>query len=258
MLYNHLQEVEKTYSVENIIGIFSVGSHNYGLNTSGSDMDTKCIIVPSLKDISLNHKPDSKTLHLPNNEQCDIKDIRAYMDCFTKQNINFMEILFSEYKVVNSTYEDQWDRLVEAREEIARMNPSRALQTMLGVARNKKRLYMYMRNDHIEDKLLGYNPKDLYQFLRIYYFTEAYLKGLPYKECLRPIGEAKDHILAAKNGNFSSVVAFHTVEKLYEDMYDKVINYCALHDYKEDKKCRELLEDVCYEIMKISLLEEIQ
>ena len=256
MLYNHIRKVDEHYPIERIVGIFSAGSHNYGLNTPDSDMDTKCIITPSLKDISLNHKLDSKTLHLPNNEQCDVKDIRAYMECFTKQNINFMEILFSEYKVVNVTYEDQWNRLVEAREEIARMNPSKALQAMLGIATNKKRLYM--NNDHIEDKFLGYNPKEFYQFLRVYYFTEAYLKGLPYEECLKPTDGIKDHILDAKYGNFSSFAAKYTVESLYEIMYNKITTYCAIHGYKENEKCRELLDDVCYEIIKISLLEELE
>ena len=256
MLTNHIQAVDKFYPIERIVGIFSAGSHNYGLNTPDSDIDTKCIITPSLKEISLNHKPTSKTLHLPKEEQCDVKDIRAYMECFTKQNLNFMEILFSKYFSINPIYEEQWNRLVSAREAIVRMNPSRALQSMLGIAMNKKRLYI--AENHIEDKFLGYNPKEFYQFLRIYYFTKSYLKGLPYEQCMKPEEGIRNHILDAKNGYFSLFSAQYTVDSLYDELHDEIVDYCAIHGFKEDTDCRELLDDVCYEIMKIAIREELK
>ena len=74
-----------------VLGVFLQGSQNYNLDYPGSDIDTKAIIIPTFKDIVLNKKPVSTTLILPSNEHIDVKDIRLYMDCFKKQNINFID-----------------------------------------------------------------------------------------------------------------------------------------------------------------------
>ena len=74
-----------------------------------SDIDTKVIVIPSLEDVVMNKKPISTTHVLPNNEHLDIKDIRLYFDNFKKQNINFIEILFSPYYIVNPKYRDLWE-----------------------------------------------------------------------------------------------------------------------------------------------------
>ena len=38
---------------DRIVGIFLQGSQNYGMATDKSDVDTKCIILPSFEDIAL-------------------------------------------------------------------------------------------------------------------------------------------------------------------------------------------------------------
>lgn len=88
-----------------VLGVFLQGSQNYELDYDGSDIDTKAILIPSFKDFIMNNKPVSTTLILPSNEHIDIKDIRLFMDCFKKQNINFIEILFTQYKVMNPEFE---------------------------------------------------------------------------------------------------------------------------------------------------------
>ena len=84
-----------------VFGIYLQGSQNYMLETENSDIDTKCIVIPSLSDIVLNKEPISKTIVLENNEHIDVKDIRIMFDIFKKQNINFIEILFTKYKIIN-------------------------------------------------------------------------------------------------------------------------------------------------------------
>ena len=96
-IHRHYKEAKERYSEERILGIFCQGSTNYGLDTPESDIDTKCIVVPSFEEIALNKKPVSITHVLDNNEHLDAKDIRLYIECFYKQNINFLEILFTPY-----------------------------------------------------------------------------------------------------------------------------------------------------------------
>ena len=97
----HYNESLDYFKENEIVGIFLQGSQNYRLDTSNSDVDTKLIVVPSFKDICLNKKPISTTHVLDNNEHLDAKDIRLYCQCFRKQNLNFLEILFTPYYYVN-------------------------------------------------------------------------------------------------------------------------------------------------------------
>ena len=110
-LKEHLNYVKTNYPKYNVIYIALQGSQNYELDMYTdeykSDVDTKAIIVPSLQEISLNKQPVSTTLVLPDNSHCDVKDIRFMMDNFKKQNINFLEILFTKYRIIpNAQYKE--------------------------------------------------------------------------------------------------------------------------------------------------------
>ena len=64
------------------------------------------------------------------------------MSTFRKQNLNYLEILFTDFKIVNPIYEEPWNKLVEMREEIARYDEYRAIKSMIGIAKNK---FIYTR-----------------------------------------------------------------------------------------------------------------
>lgn len=104
----HYEEALEYFDKDCIVGLFLQGSQNYGLDMPGSDVDTKLIVVPSFKDIAMNKKPISTTHVRANEEHIDWKDIRLYMQTFRKQNLNFLEILFTEYFIVNSLYAKEW------------------------------------------------------------------------------------------------------------------------------------------------------
>ena len=93
-----------------IVGVFLQGSQNYELEYEGSDIDCKAVVLPKFNDFVLNNKMISTTHVLENNEHIDLKDIRLMFDCFKKQNINFVEILFTKYKIINYRFKKQWWR----------------------------------------------------------------------------------------------------------------------------------------------------
>lgn len=76
------------------------GSQNYNLDTEKSDFDYKCIILPSLEDLVKQTKPVSETIEFEG-WQIDLKDIRVYIDSAVKVNINFIEILNTDYCLWN-------------------------------------------------------------------------------------------------------------------------------------------------------------
>lgn len=183
----HYKESLTHFSYSRIVGIFLQGSQNYGLDYEKSDVDTKLIVVPTFEDIVFNKKPISTTHVLENDEHVDWKDIRLYMQTFAKQNLNFLEILFTDFSIVNPDYADDWQMLVNKRELIAHMNPYRAVKSMKGVAMEK---YHAMEHEYPSKvnalKEFGYDPKQLHHLLRVEEYLGRYISDEPYRDCLRP------------------------------------------------------------------------
>ena len=169
----HYDEALEYFPEDKIVGVFLQGSQNYGLDYENSDVDTKLITVPSFREICLNKKPVSTTHVRANEEHTDWKDVRLYMETFRKQNLNFLEILFTDFQIVNPLYQEQWDRLVAAREDIARMNEYRAVKSMKGIALEKYHAMEHEYPSKVEVLARwGYDPKQLHHLLRV----EEYLK----------------------------------------------------------------------------------
>ena len=133
----HYNEALEYFSEDKIVGIFLQGSQNYQLDTEFSDVDTKLIIVPTFTEIAMNKQPLSTTHVRENDEHIDFKDVRLYINTFRKQNTNFLEILFTPFKITNPLYASEWNRLVEAREDIAHYNSYRAVKALKGMAMEK-------------------------------------------------------------------------------------------------------------------------
>lgn len=253
----HWSEALQYFPQDQLVGIFLQGSQNYGLEIEGSDVDTKLIVVPSFKDIALNKRPVSTTHVRANNEHTDWKDVRLYMDTFRKQNLNFLEILFTSYAVLNADYAYQWYRLVDKREAIARMNPWRAVKSMKGVALEK---YHAMEHEYPSkvDVLAqyGYDPKQLHHLLRVQEYMQRYIMGAPYRVCLRP--KNPDYLKQVKQGLYTLEEAREVAKQSIDKTVTLADQFCSCMADQEDEKIRELLEDVQYEIMKIAVQKELK
>lgn len=174
----HLDEALTHFRKDQIVGIFLQGSQNYGLDTPLSDVDTKLIVVPSFKDIAMNRKPVSTTHVRANEEHTDWKDIRLYIQTFRKQNLNFLEILYTEFTIVNPIYEKQWNRLLESREAITHFNPYRSVQSMKGIALEKYHAMEHEYPSKVEIlKKYGYDPKQLHHLVRVEDYLSRYIAG---------------------------------------------------------------------------------
>ena len=257
-IHRHYRQALKLYKEDQIIGVFCQGSQNYGLDVVNSDIDTKCILVPTFKDIVLNNKPVSTTHVLDNNEHLDAKDVRLYFQCFTKQNLNFLEILFTDYFIINKLYEKQWNRLVEAREKIARMNPYRAVKSMKGIALEKFHAMEHpypTKLDLIEK--YGFDGKQVHHLIRVDDYLERYINGESYKDCLKPSPERVDHMLEYKRHEIDLATARKEAKEVLDHTTMIADNFCSTRTDNEDPAMRELLQDVSYNIMKIATLKEL-
>ena len=254
----HLDESFKHFQKDQVIGVFLQGSQNYGLDYEGSDVDTKLIVVPSFKDICLNRKPVSTTHVRANDEHTDWKDIRLYMETFRKQNLNFLEILFTPFYIVNPIYQEQWNRLLKHREEIARMNPYRAVKSMKGIALEKYHAMEHpypTKLDLIEK--YGFDGKQVHHLIRVDDYLDRYIAGESYAACLYPREEKLPRMFAYKRHQVPLAEARVEAEEVLAHTVAIADAFCAEHEDKEDPVMRELLEDVSYNIMKIAVEKEL-
>lgn len=255
----HLKEATDRYYMRNIVVCALQGSQNYGLDYEGSDVDTKLIVTPSLRDICLNKRPISTTYVRANEEHTDDKDVRLYIEVFRKQNLNFLEILFTKYQVINRMYEEQWYRLIDSREFIARMNPYRAVKSMKGIAMEK---FHAMEHPYpsklalIQEK--GYDGKQTHHLLRVEDYLCRYIAGESYESCLRPSPELVDRLLAYKRQEIPLEIARVEASRSIERITAMADEFCSKTEDKEEVWIHQLLDDVCYEIIKISIQEELR
>lgn len=257
-VHEHYEEALERFPEDRIVGIFLQGSQNYGLEVPNSDVDTKLIVVPTFEEIAMNRQPVSTTHIRANEEHIDYKDIRLYIQTFRKQNLNFLEILFTPYSIINPLYAAEWGRLVQAREDITHMNMYRSIQSMKGIAMEKYHAmeHRYPSKVAIIDKY-GYDNKQLHHLRRVDDYLERYINGESYEKCLDP-GPLRESLRWEKQ-NFRSLeeargIADRTkahVEFMAKEFFDA-------HPEEEDKEVLALLESVQYNIMKIGIQKEFE
>ena len=174
-----------------VVAVFLQGSQNYELDEYSeeyqSDIDTKCIILPTLEDIVNGKSPYSSTHVCANNEHIDIKDIRVMFEMFKKQNNAYVELLFTKYYYVNPKYENLVNELKELAEPISKMHFNQALRCLAGTSAEKfKALEHPYPNTMDKIEKYGYDPKQLHHILRINDFMTRFIEGEDYASCLVP------------------------------------------------------------------------
>lgn len=202
-----------------ILGVFAYGSMNYGTWREGiSDVDSKTIIVPHFHQlvfdtpIILEHKIE--------NEQSVIMDIRHFAKNVKKQNINFTEIMFTEYSFFpNLTPFDcaraeiwKYYMVPASAERLARYDEAACIKSICGQA-----LHTIHQNPT--------DGKKIANAVRLDCFLERYLsRNFSYTQCIQPEGFALANILELK---YSSDPVD---EKIGEKLIAKFHNYLNIAD----------------------------
>ena len=256
-LNDHYNEALEHFPEDQIIGIFLQGSQNYGLELPTSDVDTKLIVAPSFEEIAMNKKPVSTTHIRANEEHIDFKDIRLYMQTFRKQNLNFLEILFTPFYIINPKYKDEWMRLVNARESIANFNRYRGVQSMKGIALEKFHAMEHPYPSKIDViAKYGYDPKQLHHLLRVEDYLERYIAGESYEKCLRP--SDPNYLIAVKLGIYSLEEARQVGQRAILNVNHMAEEFYTKNENIEDPEVNALLDDVQLNMMRIAIEEEFK
>ena len=241
----------------NVLGVFLQGSQNYLLSYPGSDIDTKAILIPSFIDFVLNRKPVSTTLVKEDNSHIDIKDIRLMHDCFLKQNINFVEILFTTYKYINPEYVSIYQPMFDNNERIAHYNNYAAVNCIAGMVYEKHKAMEHPYPTLIEKiEKYGYDNKQLHHIVRCEEFLKRYIAGVPYAECLIPTNTQR--LIDIKASYIYSLEEAREIadncEAIVRDIKEKYMN---AHEVIIDHDAKNIMDFVMVHVLKHAFKKEI-
>ena len=259
-LTEHYEEAKTLIDESHIVGLFCQGSQNYGLDYEGSDIDTKLIVVPTFEDIAFNKKPISTTHVRQNNEHIDLKDVRLYIETFRKQNLNFLEILFTPYKIVNPQYAEFWQKLIDAREAVAHYDIHKSIKSMKGIALEKYHAMEHKYPSKIEIiEKYSYDSKQLHHLMRVENYLMRYIAGESYEACLIPDEETAEKLRKIKEDN--GYLSLEQARTLADLCIDSINTQCEAYletvPKGHNEKVEALLKEVQYDIMKLAVTMEL-
>ena len=175
LLVNEAAYLSKEHDV---MAIMCCGSQNYGLDIDSSDFDTKAIIAPTFEDL-VRGTQVSKTIAFDCG-LCDVKDVMIYIENLKKQNVNYVETLFTEHLIINPRYQSEFEQLLEKKEEIAVIDKERSLKAMCGMlvqAKEKLKKCCEARDATAANK-------SYVNIFKCALMADKYIKGCSYKEVL--------------------------------------------------------------------------
>ena len=249
-----------------VLGVFLYGAQNYQIDTENSDIDTKAIVIPSLEDLCRDKKWISR-VHIDEEtgSHCDVKDIRLMFDCFKKQNINFLEILFTKYYLINPYFKKIWSKVVDKREEIAFYNPRRALEAMYGDMKSKyHNLFKDSPHSHEDIERYGYCLKEWHHINRLDEFIHRYAyswwkieeKDETYAEILIPRDKSRLIKMKTQSNPLERIQRESEVVMDHVESFMNTVRAMILPEYK-NPEIEEFLSDIQYQGIKASLIDEV-
>ena len=161
------------------IGVFLRGSQNYNLDDEHSDIDSLAIVLPNLDNLIKGYKPSIEH-HNEDDSHIDIKDIRYFFDSLKKQNPSYLEMMTTDYYVLDNNWKVIWDEfwntdcpttewgVLSNREAICCYHPYKGLRTIFGDMTSKyKNLFHDAPHSHEDIEKYGYCLKDFHHLNRM-------------------------------------------------------------------------------------------
>jgi hypothetical protein len=106
-------------------------------------------------------------------------------------------------------------------------------------------------------KKYGYDGKQTHHLIRVDDLLTRFIAGESYESCLIPTPSLVDELMAYKRQEIPLETARKRAGEVLEHVAVIADNFCETHKDEEDERCRALLEDVSYNIMKIAVEREL-
>ena len=236
------------YPNNNVIGIFLVGSQNYRTDINTSDVDSKVLITPTLKEIYENKRGENKTYKTKSGE-VTVKDIRCFLKELKKQNINIIETLFTDFCIVNEPYKNIIEELRKHRNEIAVYDRLRSMKSTKGIA------FQYYNKIFGADGKV--NPKHVANLIRLENYVKNYIENKEYLECIQPKGEQLEFIKQIRAGELGQSSLIQIADGTINSINILIDAYEKRNDIPNPNfEIEILLDSICKEIIDTSFFIE--
>ena len=244
------------------------GSQNYGLDEYSdeyvSDIDTKAIVLPPLDDFIAAASPVSTVVIMDNNEHAEVKDIRVMFEMFKKENISYIELLYTDFKIINPEWAELIEPLFANRERISSYHRNQFLRCIAGMAMEKRKALCHPYPNLIEKiEKYGYDGKQLHHCVRLYNFITRYLGGESLDTCYK-VGIPMHNILMnykkQKDAYGDPLSCKRAIEICdhYVAEIGKLKDAAVADGEFVDPRAREIMNDILLKIMKAKLRKDLE
>lgn len=252
-LHNRGLVLGRDYHIE---GVYLQGSQNYNVHTDKSDVDSKMVVLPTLRSLIRDTKL-TMDMDIPcedgSVEKCSVKPYKDFEALFFKGNFNNLEILFTDYRIGGCEFTKV---LRNRREELVKTIWPGLVSACLGMQNQKKAgLYKFTEGTKEFFDIYGYDNKNLIHIIRICDTVAKYDRTGSFADSLKITLAAKGVIGMIRSGEVGKDRVDELVEMAMRDV-EKTRN--SLSESKAmDKMHKELpvLKDEIGEITA-NLLED--
>lgn len=235
-----------------------VGSHNYNLQVPESDKDYKLFVLPTYDDMFTN-RDFAKSYTPEDGDDLEYKDARHLTYLWWKSNVNFTEVLFSKELTAFEGMQPYVDRLLEKREDIARMNLPYLHRSSLGMVKTKLRTAERNFNANVpllngeegtwtpwgKEMMTAYRLADFYTRYHANGF-ESFLDAIQYSD------QEREFLLAFRNEE----VKYQDAIKLVVEKEKKLLGLETNYSEEEGLKTKQFVDELLRELVKENLLHE--
>lgn len=236
------------------------GSQNYKCDWSGSDVDTKSIVGLSFSEL-IQRKDINRsieTLFCSTDNLADVKDVHSMFGNFLKSNINFLEILCTDYYLFDNELKIQIDKMRSLVDQCAYYNMKQLVHATVGQFRMK----CAALEKPFESKLsmierYGYDPKQLSSAVRLVHTLRNLVQGMPLKKAI-DLGPSKEAIVTIKAAPPSLEYARWLVAEMTEYMNSqiKAVEECPNSGFINPSEELQTLEEDIYKFLLSRNLKE--
>lgn len=243
ILESQLQYLYSIYNEKQILGIFTYGKVNYGFAEKESDIQTLFVYIPSYSELcSISPDFNIKTVEtLPNGQKIKKVDIRGIYNFASEQDGVMMEVLFSEYQIINPRFKKAFKKhFLINKEIIFHCDPQARVKNV--VKRAQEALQEYEKNQ---------NNDFLFQACYLRIACRLYLDGVSCENC---INLKKDY----HTSYLWQILTGNIKPNLEEIKNDFSLFLEEVNEHKKNSQCIEDIKQGVQELIKIALTDTIQ
>lgn len=224
------------------IGVFGAGMVNYGFAKTIADINAIAIYIPTYEEICTKVSCVNKIIETDIGNLIKIIDIRYFYEIAINQSAEILEVLFTDYYIVDDKYKEPFKILRDNREKILRYDEGKRIN-----AATTQALANYHRWSVDNDN------KKAFEIVRLYYAINNYINGEKCENCIKVTDVVICQILwDILNDNYD--------KKDIQDIYNILI-YQSKQAFenidKTDEEAEKIFRKCIFDIVNIDMEETI-